>query len=113
VTALEAKRYLSDANPSWKAFWCYKGPVVKSVVEMSMVLPKMSKATFEHHVSAAKNDLARWVKEVIGDAELSRRIMGAKTQQMAADALAKRVRELQDCLAVAPEKKTAKKKLKA
>jgi hypothetical protein len=109
-TAVDAKRYLAEVGQPWTAFWCHKGPIVKSIAELSLVLPKMPEATFKHHVTEAKNDFASWVEAVIGDKELADAIRATKAQKSMAKAVADRKKELEKCLAVDPETKKAKAK---
>ena len=114
TTAIDAKRYLTEVSEEWTAFWCHKGPVVRSMAEMSAVLQKMPEATFSHHVNAEKNDLAAWVDAVLGDKEFADDLRKEKTLKATAAAFAARVKELNKCLNVAPkaEKKEVKKAVK-
>ncbi len=100
-TALEAKRYLATVFPEWKAFWFNKGPIVKSMKELAAALAVVTPAMFGHHVSSSKNDVAAWVKDVLGDAELANSLKGVKTAKNAADAVAKRLKQLDKALVVA------------
>jgi len=110
MTALEAKRLLMEANPAWKAFWFHNGPVARSLKQLSETLPKVKADVFNHHVNAIKNDLAAWVRDVIGDKQLAGDMAKAKTQTAAADLVANRVAELEKNLAAEPRKKAAAKK---
>lgn len=114
TTSIEAKKFLTEVSEEWTAFWCHKGPVVRSMAEMSAVLQKMPEATFSHHVNAEKNDLASWVDAVLGDKELAEDLRKAKTLKATAAAFAGRVKELNKSLSVAPkaEKKEVKKAVK-
>lgn len=102
ITAVEAKSYLTEVGLEWTAFWCHKGPVVKSMAEMSVVMQKMPEATYAHHVEGGKNDFASWVGDVLGDKELDGRLRKAKTVKTTAAAFAKRIKELEQCLATSP-----------
>lgn len=114
ATTIEAKKYLAEVNPEWTAFWCHKGPVVRSMAEMSAVLQKMPEVTYAYHVNGTKNDLSDWIREVLTDKDLADQVVKAKNLKAVAAAFAKRVRELEKCLAVVPavEKKTVKAKTK-
>jgi len=101
-TALEAKKYLAPVFPEWKAFWFNKGPVVKSLKEMAAVMSNIPPMMFGYHVSAAKNDLAAWVKDTIGDVELAKELKEAGTVKAAAALLEKRVKQLDKSLVVVP-----------
>ncbi len=99
-TALEAKRYLASVFPEWKAFWFNKGPIVKNMKELAAALAKVTPAMYGYHVTASKNDLANWVKDVLGDAELAKDLKDAKTAKNAADAVSKRLKQLDKAMAV-------------
>ena len=61
---------LVDAPPE-KCFWVHNGPIVKNLKELVAALKKMKKDTFRHHVNREKNDLSRWVEEVLGNKKLA------------------------------------------
>ena len=103
ISPLEAKRFLAEIQPAWKAFWFHNGPVIRSLPQLSQVLPKVSPEMFGHHVNARKNDLADWVKCVIGDVSFAQELAKAKMQSEMSVLLEARVKELQDSLAVAPK----------
>ena len=65
-----ARLWLSDAPPD-KVFRCRDGRELKNLQELSVALRTMSTDTFDHHVTAEKNDFANWVKDVIGDEALA------------------------------------------
>ncbi len=67
------KRILSDAPPE-KCFWFRNGTIVKNVQELPVVLENLDEETFFYHVNNEKNDLARWVHDVIEDKELANSI---------------------------------------
>ena len=108
-TPAEAKRYLAVVTPEWKAFWFHKGPVVKSLKELLSALPKVPAQMFEHHVNSTKNDLAAWVKDVVGDADLAVELKTAKTVKAAMESIDQRLKQLdKSMVVVAPRMKTKK-----
>lgn len=113
ITAIEAKTYLTEVGQPWTAFWCHKGPVVKSMAEMSAAMQKMPEATFAHHVGTGKNDFANWVGAVLGDKDLADALRKAKSLKATAAAFAERIKELEKSLAVAPAADKKRAKLKA
>ncbi len=108
-TPAEAKRFLAVVTPEWKAFWFHKGPVVKSLKEMLAALPKVPQPMFEHHVNAAKNDLAAWVRDVIGDAELAAELKADRTIKDAMESIDKRLKQLDKSMVVVAPRMKAKK----
>lgn len=62
-----------------KALNFSNGITVTSLQELLDVMPNINGATFKHHVNAEKNDIADWIKNVIGDSSLSEKIFSAKS----------------------------------
>lgn len=91
--------YLQDVDPMWKAFWFHMHLVAKSLEEFAEGLAQISDEVFRYHVSGQKNDLAKWVREVIGDAVLARQLDTVATKEEAARLAAKRVEALKGVLA--------------
>ncbi len=108
-TPAEAKRYLAVVTPEWKAFWFHKGPVVKSLKELLSALSKVPQPMFEHHVNGPKNDLALWVRDVVGDAELAGELKMAKTIKATMEAIDKRLKQLDKSMVVVAPRMKAKK----
>lgn len=90
----DAKRILSSTPPE-KAFWVNNGPVLKSIIEMTGAMKKLSPVQFAHHVNKEKNDFAKWVEEVIRDSELAKLVRLAKTKEDMAKAITTRLKQLQ------------------
>ena len=109
-TMLEAKKYLSPVFPEWKSFWFNKGPIVKSLKELAAVLPTVPPAMFAIHVNSSKNDLANWIKDVVGDVDLAIEMKKAQTAKTAAETVVKRLKQLDKCLVVLPPAPAKKKK---
>ena len=49
---------------------------------------------FLHHVNRQKNDFAKWISEVVGDAILAQRIRVLKTREAMAKAVQQRINAL-------------------
>ncbi|MEK9152525.1 MAG: hypothetical protein AAB692_04110 [Patescibacteria group bacterium] len=94
LTAEVAREYLRDVEPMWRAFWFHMHLTAKNLEEFAAGLPKIDDATYNYHVIGQKNDLARWIREVIGDSVLARHLSEAKSKEEAAIMVATRVREL-------------------
>lgn len=98
ISAEMAKEYLANVQPMWKAFWLHMHLVAKNLAELGEGLATISDDVFAYHVSGEKNDLARWVHEVIGDTHLARQLQHAKNQQEASRLVLERVSELRSVL---------------
>ena len=89
----DAKKILSAVQPE-KAFWVNNGPVLKSLEEFAAALKKLKPEQFLHHVNKQKNDFAKWISEVVGDAILAQRIRVLKTREAMAKAVQQRINAL-------------------
>ncbi|MBI4457762.1 hypothetical protein HY633_02250 [Candidatus Uhrbacteria bacterium] len=112
----DAKKFLKNVEPEWKAFWFHMGAAVKNMREFERELRKSSERTFRHHVTSAKNDFSIWTKDVIGDQMLAESLKAVKTAKEAADKVEKRIAELEtavkklaDAAAKEAKKRSAKK----
>ena len=90
-----AQMYLKDAEPLWRAFWFHMHLMAKNLHEFGEGLGTISDEVFAYHVSGQKNDLSRWVQEVIGDVSLADDLRTVKDQHEAAELVRARVRELE------------------
>src|SRR5688572_11583043 len=90
-----AVMYLKDAEPLWRAFWFHMHLMAKNLREFGEGLGTISDEVFAYHVSGQKNDLSRWVGEVIGDATLADDLRTVKDQHQAAAMVRDRVAELE------------------
>jgi hypothetical protein len=59
-----------DVDPE-NCFWINNGPIIKNVFELEGALRTIDEATFFHHVNKEKNDIASWVRDVIGNHALA------------------------------------------
>ncbi len=74
----KAKKTLVAAQP-YNCFWACSGKILKNLKELKDALQTMDKKTFEHHVNKTKNDFAKWINDVLMDAELSKKLAKIKT----------------------------------
>jgi hypothetical protein len=95
VSAENAKLYLRDIEPMWRAFWLHMHLVAKNLKEFGEGLATISDDVFAYHVSGQKNDLAKWVQEVVGDSVLAARLSAVSSQREAAEAVRDRVADLE------------------
>ena len=89
MTKAVSKSCLSDVAAD-KVFRCHDGRVIKNLDELSVALREMSDDTFRYHVTADKNDFSKWVKDVIGDHELSAVLKNSSTRSQAGKVVAAR-----------------------
>lgn len=89
----EADAILKDVHPKHH-FKIHMGATVKNLEELADALEIMDNETFNHHVTKEKNDFHNWVRDIITDAELSRKLLNAKKRKAAAEYVRKRVDEL-------------------
>ena len=57
------------------------GAVIKNIQDLLIVIKKLDKKTFFHHVNNLKNDFAYWVKSVIGNKKLANRMFRTKDKK--------------------------------
>lgn len=98
LTAETAREYLRDAEPRWRSFWFHMHLMAKNLEEFSEGLGTISDEVFTFHVSGQKNDLARWVGEVVGDSELAHELALIKTKEDAVRVTAARVKEIRSII---------------
>ncbi|MEY4723026.1 MAG: hypothetical protein RLZZ324_539 [Candidatus Parcubacteria bacterium] len=90
-----ARTYLQDVEPLWRAYWFHMHLMAKNLREFADGLGVISDDVFDFHVSGQKNDLARWVREVIGDAELAALLDNVRTKEEAFALAKARVKDLE------------------
>jgi hypothetical protein len=79
------------------AFWVYEGPVYEGPVlanlrDLRDALASMDDVTFVYHVNEDKNDFANWVRDVLNDVELSRKLSRTKRRPTAHKTVADHVK---------------------
>ena len=75
----EMKSLLNNVSPD-KAFWVHNGPILKNVSELFNALRTMREDTFRHHVNKDKNDFAKWIGDVYGEARLAAQVRTTSTK---------------------------------
>lgn len=64
-----------------KYFWLANGTVIRNIYELSDALRVMSDELFSKHVNENKNDIAKWVNDVLKNEHLSQKLNKAKTRK--------------------------------
>lgn len=89
-----AQGFLNDVDPLWRSFWFHMHLMARNLTEFATGLDEISEDVYDYHVSGHKNEIARWVQEVIGDAELSRALTDVPNHGEAARLVRERISEL-------------------
>ncbi len=90
ITKEIANRMLGEVEPE-KQFYCSNGTYLKSLPELKLALEEMSDETYSYHSNEVKTDFSNWVRDVIGDAKLSRDLLKSNSRTQAAKNVASRV----------------------
>lgn len=88
-----ARQWLADVCVE-KVFYCRDGRVLKNLHELSAALRTMTVETFNHHVTADRNDFSNWIKDVIGDETLAEDLRNAEDKADATRRLEERLAQL-------------------
>ncbi|MFH1047459.1 MAG: hypothetical protein V1738_04105 [Patescibacteria group bacterium] len=89
-----AQRYLDDVTPLWRSFWFHPHLFAKNLTEFGAALKEIEDSIYLYHSEGHKNDLARWVREVVGDGALADDLEKVRTRDEAAQVTAQRLVEL-------------------
>ena len=79
---LNQLNFYKDA-PSDNYFWLNNGMVAKNLHELMGLLEVIDDKTFYHHVKDKKNDFSHWIKNVVRNEELAKKVNFAKTRKEA------------------------------
>lgn len=74
-------------------FWVNNGPVLRSLKDLEMALPKMNDAQWGYHVNGTRNDFASWVEFVLLDSICAKDLKGCKTRSAARTCVARAVKK--------------------
>jgi hypothetical protein len=71
-----------DTSPN-EDFWFHYGPVVKNLAELREAFLQIDDELYEYHTKGKENDFEKWINDVFGYKELSKKIASAKTRKKA------------------------------
>ncbi|MBR9691194.1 hypothetical protein GOV06_00235, partial [Candidatus Woesearchaeota archaeon] len=57
------------------------GTIIRNLFELSKALDKMPEDTFSHHVNESRNDFYNWIKDVVKDSELAKKVLNANSRK--------------------------------
>ncbi len=77
--------------PQYQAFHIYEGKSITNLYELAEAISSMSTASFKHHVSASKNDFAKWIRDVFQDSVLASKLSFKKTRKSMETAIKERI----------------------
>lgn len=66
-------------NNSQHYFYVSNGTILKDEKDLLNLLEKIDEKTLKNHFNSEKNDFASWVKEIIQDKPLAKKLEKAKT----------------------------------
>jgi len=78
---VEAKLHKFVAPSEEKFFLLKNGKRLKSLLDLTKSLEKMSDDVFSHHVTPYKNDFSAWIYHVFNEVELARMLANEKNKK--------------------------------
>ncbi len=75
----KTRRVLKNAG-SDKAFWLKNGQMIINLKELFDSVNQMSDLDFEYHVNKEKNDFVNWIKNVLGEEDLAKKMVRYKSK---------------------------------
>jgi hypothetical protein len=87
-------KILSDCNPD-VAFWVCNGAVIRNIYELANNVESMTDEAFAFHVNDEKNDFMNWVKDILGDKDLAKKLAKIRDKNKYLDAVKRRIKQLE------------------
>ena len=107
-TSQKAQQILSFYAPGKKSLLFHNGAIIKNLQELGAALCVMEHEEFEYHVNDKKNDIASWIKNIVGDRKLSKTLLPFKTLAVTKVIMNRRIAELESLAFPTQEKQKAK-----
>ena len=89
----EAKKLLEDV-PKPKAFWLVDGTIANNLDELATKLKVLNPDQLEYHINDKKDDIEKWIREVIGDTVLASKLRRETKKKKYINLIIKRLRSL-------------------
>ncbi len=87
------KEFLNEVEGG-KEFYLKNGRIIRSLEELAREIKELDMETFLEHVNEERNDFENWVRDVIGDVVLAKRLEKVKRQTTIGKIISGRVVEL-------------------
>jgi hypothetical protein len=91
----DAKNLFFDL-PKGHRFWLVSGKEINNLTELYKSLVEMTNEVFNHHVNWRKDDFSKWVREVLKDTVLARRLKSSRSKIEHVEYVKKRIDELRN-----------------
>jgi len=107
-------------SPEETSLWLSNGMTVKDIHELAIALKSMDDKTFHYHVNPEKNEIADWVREILGDEGLAQKLTRVHKRKDAYNiveksiggAIIRKKKEEKMLKKIAPAPKKSKKEIK-
>ncbi len=87
------KEFLNEVEGG-KEFYLKNGRIIRSLEELAREIKELDMETFLEYVNEERNDFENWVREVIGDVVLAKRLEKVKRQTTIGKIISGRIVEL-------------------
>ena len=84
--------YSKDVPPEF-AFYLCDGGVLKNLKELKAALKNVDDSVFHYHVNSEKNDFANWIRNIVKDVVLARRLQAVSERKASYEVVVKRLKE--------------------
>jgi hypothetical protein len=86
-------KYLAKV-PDAHVFYCHDGQIFRDLQDLVNGFDTMTDEIFTYHCNEAKNDFACWIRDIVGDNELSAKLKAVRTKNQAKEETRQRYIEL-------------------
>ena len=95
---------MKNVHPE-KKFYFKNGMTAQNLSELVQGIQQMNDEEFKHHVNDEKNDFARWIKDVVEDHELAKKVDYEKDQKAIIEIVTERINRLEKEVGPVEDKK--------